>query len=292
VRSILSVSDLDRGAIEEVLGAAGLIAAGNYEEPARCGRIVALVFFEESLRTRVGFAAAAARLGIATVAVDAVKHTDSMSVGEDLPDTLRTLGGYVDAILLRHPDPDAPSLAARVAGVPIVNCGNGTDEHPTQALIDLMAIRDARGAIDGVRIALVGDLRYMRTAHSLLLALHRFSDVRIRLISPPELRVPANIAGDAEEVAEFDSRGVDIVYMAGFAPQTPSGEFAPEVRGRYVLTAERAAQLSDDVRILCPLPRVDEIDRAVDALPQAAYFHQAALGLPVRMAILKRVLEL
>jgi aspartate carbamoyltransferase catalytic subunit len=216
-----------------------------------------------------------------------------MSAGESLPDTVRTLAAYCDAILLRHPEIQAPTIAAEVSEAPVINCGNGHDEHPTQALIDLLAIREARGEIDGTRIAIAGDLAHMRAVHSLLAGLALFDEVDLRLISPSELRAPGELVPPgAKETDALDLDDVDIVYMAGFAPRTPAGEFGEELRARFILTTDRAAALDASVRILCPMPRIDEIETGVDALPQAAYFHQSALGLPMRMAVLRHVLDL
>jgi aspartate carbamoyltransferase catalytic subunit len=290
---LLKVADLARTDVDALLDQALALASSPAAAPTPTGKLIVLAFFQDSVRTRVGFTAAAARLGVATTVVAGVRYGPTMSGGESLPDTARTLGAYCDAILLRHPDSDAPSIAAELAGVPVINCGNGHDEHPTQALIDLLAIRDARGTIDGTRIGIAGDLRHMRAVHSLLHALALYDDVHVRLISPPELKAPPEtLPPGAVETGALDLEELDIVYMAGFAPRTPVGDFDDQTRSRFALTTERARRLDPAVRILCPMPRIDEIEPGVDALPQAHYFRQSALGLPMRMAVLQRVLGL
>ncbi len=288
---LLRIADLGRAGIERILDDAAALSAAERGAPEPTGKLIVLAFFQESVRTRIGFTAAAARLGIATTVLAGPRYGPAMSGAESLPDTARTLGAYCDAILLRHPSEEAPFDAAAVAGTPVINCGNGLDEHPTQALVDLFAIRELRGEIDGARIALVGDLRHMRSVRSLLAALDLFEDVRIRLISPPELTAPPELAPAAEVTTELALHDLDFVYMAGFAPHTPVGDFDEAARAAYALDAAHAAKLDATVRILCPMPRIDEIAPGIDALPQAAYFQQSALGLPLRMAILRHALD-
>jgi aspartate carbamoyltransferase catalytic subunit len=277
VQHLLSAHDLSRADLERLLARAGELAAGAAVEPRR--GTVALAFFQDSLRTRVGFDVAAARLGLHTATVAGARFGERMSATERLEDTVRTLAAYCDVLCLRHPDASGVAVAARhVAHV--VNGGNGDDEHPSQALIDLFALsRDL--SLDGLRIAVVGDLLHMRAAHSLLIALRRFDGVHVRAISPPELRID----GADEETDELALDGVDAVYMAGFAPHTPAGEFPDAVRARYALCP---GDLGDQL-VYCPLPRIDEISGDVDATPNARYFAQSAGGLHMRTAILEEL---
>lgn len=292
---LLSARGLTRTRIESLLQTAGEILGG---EPCQHpDAIVGFAFFEDSLRTRIGFETATARLGARTTTVLAPRRSPAMEASETLEDTIRCIGGWCDAICLRHPDRDAPTRAASVSAAPIVNCGNGDDEHPTQALIDVLALHRLRGRVDGTSIAIVGDLAGMRCVHSLALALACFDDIAVRCISPTGLGLPATYAdamtaaGHALETsAVLDIEDVDIVYMAGLPPQTKVGALGAHERANYRMTAEVASRLSEDALILCPLPRVDEIDRNVDELPQAAYFQQSDLGLAMRMAILDEVL--
>jgi aspartate carbamoyltransferase len=257
---------------------------------------VALMFFEDSLRTRIGFEAAAARLGFATVAVSEAKQAAQMAVPETFVDTVRCVGAYCDGICLRHPDPGAPELAASLVSTPVLNCGNGTEEHPTQALIDLFAIHELRGAIDGLRVTIVGDLRHMRTAHSLLVALGQYEDVRVRCVSPAGLTMPDAYTevfsrrGNSLETTDVPRlEDADIIYFAGL-PRTPGNGLTRADQARYRLDGAMVEQLDAGTRVLCPLPRVDEIAPEVDDAFHAAYFEQNALGLPMRMAILERAL--
>lgn len=292
---LLSSAELDRAEIESLMQAAS--------QPTRCsqakwyGAVVALLFFEQSLRTRVGFESASVRLGAATTSVIASKQSDQMAVPETLDDTVRCLAPYCDVICLRHPDEQVPARVARLVETPVLNCGNGTDEHPTQALVDLLAIHDIRGAIDGTRIALVGDLRHMRSAHSLLVTLARFDGVYVRCVAPAGLGIPERYAtaylraGNAlEHVDVLDLDDTDIVYVAGL-PSTVRNGVSIADQERFRIDRAVLERLPSRVRILSPLPRVDEIDSEIDAFPQAGYFRQSALGLAMRMAILERALR-
>jgi aspartate carbamoyltransferase catalytic subunit len=292
---LLKVTDLQRSSIDGLLAAArGHLDGGRSE--ALAGAIVALVFAEDSVRTRVGFDVAAARLGARTTTAFGPKHTSRMSSQESLEDLTRCLEPGCDVICLRHHDRTAPQRAAAAVATPIVNCGNGDDEHPTQALVDIFAIDALRGEVDGVSIAIVGDLRHMRAAHSLLAGLSRFEGVRARCVSPPELAMPEPYAtqfsaagNELEQTTQMDVGNVEIVYMTGLPADTPHGHLSKEIRARYRLDRRGLEDLAPGARVLCPLPRVDEIDPDVDTTPFAAYFQQNALGLAMRMAILEHV---
>jgi len=298
VPSLLNSRDLDRATIDRLVVTADDLATGDNPTSLE-GSVIALAFFEPSLRTRVGFEVAALRLGAATVAVTEPRYTPSMSRVESLQDEIRVLGDYCDAICVRHPDTDALGAAAETAKVPVINCGSGTAEHPTQALIDIFAIYRIRGTVDGLRIAIVGDLKHMRAAHSLLTTLACFTDVTVRCISPPSLSMPPELVShfntsssrSIEVSSSLDLDGVDIVYLAGMPPNAGPSSLSSDLRAEFSLTFERALLLDEHVRILCPLPRIDEIVPPVDELPSAAYFHQSALGLPMRMAVLQYALN-
>jgi aspartate carbamoyltransferase catalytic subunit len=298
VPNLLSSHDLDRATIDALMLTADGLASGG--KPARLeGAVMALAFFEPSLRTRIGFEVAALRLGAATVAVAEPRYTPTMSRAESLQDEIRVLGDYCDAICVRHPDSVALREAAESVEAPIINCGSGTSEHPTQALIDVFAIYRILGTVDGLRIAIIGDLQHMRAAHSLLITLTCFANVTVRCISPPSLSMPPELVAHfstgpsrrIEESSNLDLDGVDIVYVAGMPRQAGSSSLDPHLRADFSLTLERALRLDEHVRILCPLPRIDEIEPRVDELPSAAYLQQSALGLPMRMAVLQYVLN-
>ena len=296
--NLLSMEDLPRAEILELVQAATALKVPT--SSLAQGRTAGLFFFEASTRTRVGFEAAMLRLGGSAVAVTATKSGPTMSAPETWTDTVRSVGRYFDVLCVRSAEPAAPSLAAALLpDVPVINCGNGHDEHPTQAMIDILAISEiVGGPPDGLHVALVGDLLGMRAAHSLLLALARFRDVLVTAISPPGLSCPERYSGPFRAAgnryvtseALTGLAGVNIVYVAGFPPRTEVGDWSEAARAPYRVTADFAATLPASAAILCPLPRVDEIEPAVDDLPQARYFLQSELGLPMRMAVLQRSL--
>lgn len=296
MRGLTSIRELDRIELDRLLDRARELSA-DPRAGRRTGAVVGLLFYSGSLRTRVGFEAAAARLGAAAPVVLSARHTEVMSEPESLADALRSVGPWCDAICLRHPDEESVRAAVSLAGTPIVNCGNGTDEHPTQALIDLFAVRSQLGRIDGLRFAMVGDLRGMRAAHSLALALSRCRGIHLRLIAPRGLEMPraylAPLAAAGvviEETERLELADADVVYVAGLPARTAIGRLPDPVRARFVVSRAVALGLKEGARILCPLPRIDEIAQAVDALPQAAYFAQSAQAIGVRMAVLERAL--
>lgn len=289
-RHLLSAADLTRSEVEHLVE----VARDPGELPV-APFIAGLFFFEESTRTRVGFEVATARLGGTSVAVTAPKQTGAMSAAEGWSDTIRSVGGYFDVLCVRHPSSDAVAIAARLADVPVINCGNSTDEHPTQALIDLLAMYDhLDGPPDGLRIALVGDLRNMRAAHSLLLMLALYRGVTVVAVCPEPLDAPVRFreaflaSGNRYTTARRmgDATEVDLVYVAGFAPATAEGFWDESARSPFRVTSAMVRAMAPDVGIFCPLPRIDEIDADVDDLPAARYFRQSRMALGMRMAIL------
>ncbi|MBE2318353.1 aspartate carbamoyltransferase [Solirubrobacter sp. CPCC 204708] len=283
---LLSAGELGRERLEALLAAAAGYRAGMGRRHPDA--VVALAFYADSLRTRVGFDVAAARLGARTTTVHAERQGPAMWAPERLEDAVRSIGPWCDALCLRHPEASASRRAAAVSAAPVINCGNGDDEHPTQAVVDLFALQTLTGRLDGLRVAVVGDLHAMRSAHSLVLALAAFEDVFVRAIAPAGLELPAAYAGEVrlEATTELRVDDVDVIYVAGLPAETRTGVLSREQQARYRITPEVA-----HATVLCPLPRVDEIDPAVDALPQAAYFEQSALGLYARMAVLDAVLS-
>jgi len=297
-RSLISIAQLDRSEIEHLIDAADKVA----RDPAAWARsyrpVVGLVFLQESTRTRIGFEVAAFRLGGHAVLIGGTKYHTGMSGAEPLADTVRSIESYCDVLCIRHADVGMVECLRKLCARPVVNCGNGDDEHPTQALIDLMTIRQLCGRLDFLTVVLVGDLRFSRAAHSLALALSRFDRVTLRAISPRSLRLPTRYCGGfgtagraLEETDVLELAGADVVYVSGFPPRTPTGdEYCPEARRPYRITAEVLADLPAGVGVLCPLPRIDEIDTEVDALAAGQYFRQSANGLAMRIAVLTEVL--
>lgn len=293
-RDVISIRDFSRRDIETVLQEAERIQPNP---DLLRGKVMASLFFEPSTRTQLSFASACERLGVGVIGFADAKST-SQAKGETLADTLRMAERYADVIVIRHPREGSARLAADVAGVPVINAGDGANQHPTQTLLDLFTVQRCLGRVDGLRIGLVGDLRFGRTVHSLATALTRFEDVSLRLISPPNLRMPESVLRELEGGVEYHEQealeleGLDVVYVTRIQKERfPDIEEYEKVKGAYVITPEIVQeQLREDAIILHPLPRVDEIHPGVDGLPQAKYFEQAGNGVPVRMALLKLVL--
>lgn len=292
-RDLISIRDLSRSDIETVLAESHEI---HTNPDLLRSSIVASLFFEPSTRTQLSFSTAALRLGARLIGFSSGEAT-SKSKGETLADTVRMAEGYADLIVIRHPLEGSARLAADTAVVPVINAGDGANQHPTQTLLDLFMIQKALGQIDGVKVGLVGDLRYGRTVHSLAEALTRFDNVSLRLMSPPTLRLPDAVRRELdgelafEEIDDLDLDDLDVVYVTRIQKERfPDVEEYDKVQGTYVITPEIVRTMRNEAIILHPLPRVDEIEPAVDGLPQARYFEQARGGVPVRMALLKLLL--
>ena len=297
--SVISIRDFDRDAILKVLEvAAGMEAADHYGLLA--GKLLATIFLEPSTRTRLSFASAMLKLGGQVLDFGEAEQT-SIKKGESLSDTIRIVSGYCDVIALRHPWEGAARLAARIAGLPIINAGDGANQHPTQTFLDLYTIRKVRGKIDGLTVGFVGDLRYGRTVHSLATALARF-DCRQVFIAPQALAVPADLveelkAGGVQVTQGDDIRAVlpelDVLYCTRIQRERFADSVEYErVRGAYRIDHAllREAGAPDGLRIMHPLPRVDELSPDLDDTPYAIYFEQARNGVPVRQALLAMVL--
>ena len=262
------------------------------------GKVLANLFYEPSTRTSASFMAAMQRLGGQVIPINNVQYS-SVAKGESLPDTVRTLEQYADVIVLRHPEVGAAAVAARYARKPIINAGDGIGEHPTQALLDLFTIYDELGTIDGLKIAMVGDLKYGRTVHSLtkLLLLYR---VEFYFVSPPILRMPETILQRVRATdhpyTETDNihdiiREVDVLYVTRVQKERFEDLSEYEaVKDYYVVDTELMRQAKERMIVMHPFPRVGEISYAVDSDPRAAYFRQIENGMYIRMALLAAVL--
>ena len=262
-------------------------------------RVLAALFYEPSTRTSASFIAAMERLGGSVIPITQGVQFSSVSKGESLPDTIRTLEQYADVIVLRHPLVGSASEAAEAASVPVLNAGDGAGEHPTQALLDLYTIRDELGRLDGLKIAMVGDLRFGRTVHSLTRLLAKY-DVELSFVSPEILRLPLDLMNEARDaglkvretysVADVIDQ-VDVLYMTRVQKERFTDlEQYEELKGFYVITPELMRQARRDMIVMHPLPRVGEIAPEVDDDPRAAYFRQVKNGMYVRMALLAGVL--
>jgi len=262
------------------------------------GHVLACVFYEPSTRTSSSFIAAMSRLGGSVIPINEVRYS-SVTKGESLPDTIRTLESYADVIVLRHPEIGASEVAAKYARKPIINAGDGVGEHPTQALLDLYTIRTDLGKIDGLHVAMVGDLRYGRTVHSLARLLCLYG-VRMTFVSPEILRLPLDVMNEVKDhnlpvretydvsdvMADVDVLYVTRVQRERFADQAQYDE----VKDCYVITPELMERAKEQMVVMHPLPRVNEISYAIDDDPRAAYFRQMENGMYIRMALLAAVL--
>ncbi|MBO0688287.1 MAG: aspartate carbamoyltransferase [Candidatus Dormibacteraeota bacterium] len=299
---VLESEQFTRGALEALFRRGGELRANPAPAADRLrGRLMAALFYEPSTRTRLSFEAAMQRLGGRVMGTDNAKEFSSASKGETLEDTIRIVSGYADVIVLRHPEEGAARRAAAVADVPVVNGGDGRGEHPTQALLDLFTIQEELHRIDGVRVAMVGDLANGRTVRSLAALLTRFQGVEIVFVAPPQVAVREDTK------RHLDSHGVrwsetedlrtvlpdvDVVYQTRIQKERfddPAGY--ESVKGIYVIDPVAMSRLRPDAIVMHPLPRVDEIDPTVDVDPRAAYFRQARNGMYIRMALLEQVLE-
>jgi aspartate carbamoyltransferase len=261
------------------------------------GKILANLFYEPSTRTSSSFTSAMERLGGSVIPINEVRYS-SVSKGESLPDTVRTLECYADVIVLRHPETGAAAQAAQYARKPIINAGDGIGEHPTQALLDAFTIREELGQIDGLTVTMLGDLKYGRTVHSLARLLSLYS-VRLNYISPEILRMPKDIIEELPRTlpqAEYTALDpilpqTDVLYVTRVQKERFTDEAVYEsVKGAYVITPETLEVAKERMIIMHPLPRVGEISMDVDIDPRAAYFRQMEYGLYVRMALLAMVL--
>jgi aspartate carbamoyltransferase catalytic subunit len=264
------------------------------------GHVLALLFFEPSTRTRMSFDSAMKRLGGRTVDMGSVESS-SVQKGETLADTVRVVEGYADAIVLRHPREGSARLASEFVDAPVINAGDGAGHHPTQTLLDLYTVRDNVDApLGDLRVGVMGDLKYGRTVHSLALALAKFG-THITFVSPPSLRVPENVrtelarAGvEFEEVDTVDGvvESLDVLYVTRIQKERfPDEKEYEKVAGEYRVTPETLDEARDNLVLMHPLPRVDEIAPEVDEKRQARYFEQAHNGVPVRMAVLDAVIN-
>lgn len=259
-------------------------------------KIVATLFYEESTRTRLSFESAALKLGAHVVSTASAKLFSSAAKGETLEDTIRVLSGYCDCIVLRYHEEGGAARAAHVSKIPIINAGDGSGQHPTQSLLDLFTIHSELGCIDGLHVALAGDLKHGRTVHSLAYLLGKFNNITLSLISPSNLQMPQDILDylqrhgvKFQQYDKFDDviNSIDVLYQTRI--QRERFEMSEEYeasKGKLIITRELANLMKTDSIILHPLPRIDEIRYGVDDNHRAKYFQQAENGLYVRMALL------
>ncbi len=294
-KDIISIRDLTKKDIEYILKTAEKMEKSS-DRPLK-GKILSCMFFEPSTRTRLSFSTAMERMGGDVIGF-ASKETTSVAKGESLKDTIKTVENYCDVIVIRHPKEGASRLAADVSKIPVINAGDGSNQHPTQTLLDLYTIKKEKNRLD-INIALIGDLKYGRTVHSLVYALAMW-DAKITLVSPEGLEMPREVLGDLNrfnaKINETDDietaiSNSDVLYVTRIQEERfpDPGEYE-KIKGAYRITLDTLKHAKKDLIILHPLPRVDEIAQEVDDSPYARYFEQVNNGVPVRMAVLGLVL--
>ena len=302
MKNLMNITDLSIEEIDELIATAEDIIANPVKYQDACNhKLMAALFFEPSTRTRLSFEAAMQRLGGSVIGFSEA-GSSSTAKGESLSDTVQTVGCYADLIVMRHPKEGAPVVAARRAGVPIINAGDGAHNHPTQTLTDLLTIWRSKHTFEGLTIGLCGDLKFGRTVHSLVAAMARYSGIKFVFIAPEELRFPRYIIED-----ELESRGIeykevttmeevmpelDVLYMTRVQKERFFNE-ADYIRLKdtYILTPDKLEPAKKDMIVMHPLPRVNEISVTVDDDPRAAYFPQAKNGMFIRMALILKMLE-
>ncbi len=300
MRSLIDISELTPTEIEELIATADDIIADPAKYSEKCkGKKLATLFFEPSTRTRLSFEAAMLEGG--SVLGFSEAQSSSAAKGESIADTAKVISCYADIIAMRHPKEGAPLVAAMNASIPVINAGDGGHSHPTQTLADLLTIHREKGGLDNLTVGFCGDLKFGRTVHSLISALIRCSGVRFVLISPTELKLPGYVKDKLDaagvEYAETDSlegsiAGLDILYMTRVQKERFfNEEDYLRLKDTYILTPEKMALASEKLRVLHPLPRVNEISVAVDSDPRACYFKQVLYGKYMRMALILKLLE-
>ena len=298
-KSLVSINDFSKDEIIRILELAEKFEK-NPSQRVLEGKVVASLFFEPSTRTRLSFESAINRLGGRVIGFSEASNT-SVSKGESLKDTILTVANYSDLIVMRHPIEGSARFASEVARVPVINAGDGANQHPTQTMLDLYSIRKTQGTLDNLHIVMIGDLKYGRTVHSLLQAMSHFN-TKFTFVSPPELKLPneyklylkergLSFTEETEIGKTVDD--ADIVYMTRVQRERFSDLMEYEkVKNVYVLKNEMFTSSKPNMKILHPLPRVNEISEDVDDNPHAYYFTQALNGVYARMAIMCSILGL
>lgn len=299
-KDLISITDLTLEELDELIALADRIIADPDAYAHSCDRKkLASLFYEPSTRTRLSFEAAMLELGGSVLGFSEAQSS-SAAKGESVSDTAKTVSCYADVIAMRHPKEGAPMVAAASADIPVINAGDGGHNHPTQTLADLLTIHRVKGRFNDLRIGFCGDLKFGRTVHSLISAMSRYSGVSFVLISPEELRVPEYIRKDILEKKHipYTETGnwellpeLDILYMTRVQRERFFNEADYlRLKDAFILTTERLNGAKDDLCVMHPLPRVNEIEKAVDDDPRACYFKQVLYGKYIRMALILKLL--
>ncbi len=302
MKHLIDPLDLSVEELNSYLDLADCIFANPQKYAHTCsGKKLATLFYEPSTRTRLSFEAAMLNLGGSVLGFSSAENS-SASKGESVADTIRVISNFADICAMRHPKEGAPMVASLYSKIPVVNAGDGGHQHPTQTLTDIMTIRALKGKLEHLTVGLCGDLKFGRTAHSLIKTLARYTGIRFVLISPPELEIPDYIRETILlqqsipfcEVAHLEDviSDLDVLYMTRVQKERFFNE-ADYVRLKdsYILDTEKMALAKDDMIVLHPLPRVNEIAVEVDSDPRAAYFKQVEFGVYIRMALIMKLLE-
>lgn len=300
-RHLIDPEDLTMAELNQLLDL-GIQMEADPKAFADCGKgkILGTLFYEPSTRTRLSFESAMLRLGGQVLGFSDAA-VSSAAKGESIADTIRVMDDYAHVLVMRHPREGAPKLAARYASVPVINAGDGGHQHPTQTLTDLLTLRKYHGTIENMTVAFCGDLLFGRTVHSLLKTLCRFPGMTFYLVSPKELRVPVHLKEELQERYQITLHetsqledcidDIDLLYMTRIQKERFFNEEEyVKLKDSFILTRDKLKQAKESLKILHPLPRVNEIGYDVDEDPRATYFQQAAMGVYVRMALLAAVM--
>ena len=301
MKHLIDIKDLSVEEIDKLIEVAKDIIANKEKYSHKCdGKLLATLFFEPSTRTRLSFEAAMLRLGGEVLGFSEASSS-SVSKGETVADTIRTVGCYADIISMRHPKERAPLVASEKSTVPIINAGDGGHNHPTQTLTDLLTIKCEKDRLDNLTIGLCGDLKFGRTVHSLISAMSRYKNIKFVLISPKELVIPEYIKKDVldknnieyvetHDIEEYMGE-LDILYMTRVQKERFfNEEDYIRLKDYYILNKEKLEKAKKDLCVMHPLPRVNEISTDVDDDPRACYFKQAQYGMYIRMALIMKLL--
>ena len=302
MRSLIDISELTVKELDSLIATANDIIENPKKYSEKCrGKKLATLFFEPSTRTRLSFAAAMYELG-GNVLGFSESQSSSAAKGESVADTAKTVSCYADIIAMRHPKEGAPLVASINASVPVINAGDGGHNHPTQTLADLLTIYREKGGFNNLTVGLCGDLKFGRTVHSLIAALSRYTGIKFVLISPTELKLPSYVKDGLKDkgipYTETDSlenslKDLDILYMTRVQRERFfNEEDYLRLKDTYILTPEKLKNANEDMKILHPLPRVNEISVVVDSDPRACYFKQVLYGKYMRMALILMLLEI
>jgi len=297
MKHILTSDQFTKESLKEIFDLAEKIKENPKEYAHKLdGNVIAVMFYEPSTRTRLSFETAALRLGASVIGAENAGEFSSAAKGETIQDTVKVIAGYADAMVMRHKSVTSAEDAASVNKIPILNGGSGKGEHPTQALLDLFTIRDKKGKLDGIKLAILGDLVYGRTIHSLIKLMSLYDNVEIYGLSKEAFALPEEYIDmlktrgiEYKKCTSFDElpKDIDVLYHTRIQAERFEGDFGKE---EYIIDKKALDTFSKDTIVMHPLPRVNEISDAIDDDPRACYFEQAHNGLYVRMALLLQVL--